>query len=463
MDVAPSSANLSPMRFLALMRERGPRARPVSARPISRTTAATTLALLMVAALIAPASADPKAEEFKRDIEQLDQEQAQVRAEADRLEEEQRKVRAEQERINADLQAATDRLAELEAELAALIDQAAETAREVANLSDRKLRQRQQLGDRARALYQLGGVDPMLMMLSGKSTDEIVDTAHYVAALSNKDQTTIEAFSATNTRLDRRQHDLGEDRREVADVQADVQAAREELEARMKEAVATEDRLVELEKQAQANLAKLEKREQTRRAEEKARLAEIERKRREEAARRAAERRAAERRAAQKAAARAAAQQRSAPARRASRSSSGGSSGSAPSSGGKACPQAQPRSFTNDWGNPRSGGRTHKGTDIFGRMGGKVYAITSGTIQFTKTGRSAGLFLGLRGDDGHSYWYMHLSGFAARPGQRVSAGQVIAYNGDTGNAKGTTPHIHFEYHPGGGGATNPYPLLSAIC
>jgi murein DD-endopeptidase MepM/ murein hydrolase activator NlpD len=96
-------------------------------------------------------------------------------------------------------------------------------------------------------------------------------------------------------------------------------------------------------------------------------------------------------------------------------------------------------------------------------MGGNVYAITSGTIQSTKSGSRSGLFLSLRGDDGHAYWYMHLSGFAASPGQRVSAGQLIGYNGDTGNARGTTPHIHFEYHPGGGGPVNPYPLLSNVC
>ncbi len=127
------------------------------------------------------------------------------------------------------------------------------------------------------------------------------------------------------------------------------------------------------------------------------------------------------------------------------------------------CPQAQPRSFTDTWGAPRSGGRTHEGTDIFGARGGNVYAIVSGTVEWTSTGATSGLFLSLRGNDGHTYWYMHLQDFVARAGQRVSAGDLIAHNGDTGNARGTTPHIHFEYHPGGGGAVNPYPLLRSVC
>ena len=128
-----------------------------------------------------------------------------------------------------------------------------------------------------------------------------------------------------------------------------------------------------------------------------------------------------------------------------------------------ACPQDNPRSFTDTWGAPRSGGRSHQGTDIFGARGGNVFAITSGTVTRTTSGSLSGLFLSLRGDDGHDYWYIHLQDFVASPGQRVSAGELIAHNGDTGNARGTTPHIHFEYHPGGGGPVNPYPLLASIC
>ena len=434
-------------------------------RAVAIVAMASLLSLVLVAAITAPAHADAKAEEFERDIKRLEAEQQQARAEADRLARDQQAAREEQRRLDEELQAATDHLAELEAELARLTDAASVTAREVASLVDRRARQRLQLGQRARALYQLGGLDPVLALLSGASNDDLVDTAHYVSALSHEDQETIEAFAATTTRLNRRQADLAADREDVTQLQAEVEAAREELSERMAEAVALEERLASLEEQALANLAKLEKEERKRRQEERARLAEIERKRREEAARKAREE-AARREAAQRAAAEAAARKRAASQSRQTRSSresrSGGSVATL-STSGKVCPQARPRSFSNDWGAPRSGGRRHQGTDVFGRMGGDVYAITSGTIQFTKVGPTAGLFLSLRGDDGNTYWYMHLSSFGARPGQRVSAGQRIGANGDTGNAKGTPPHIHFEYHPGGGGPVNPYPLLRSIC
>jgi murein DD-endopeptidase MepM/ murein hydrolase activator NlpD len=121
-------------------------------------------------------------------------------------------------------------------------------------------------------------------------------------------------------------------------------------------------------------------------------------------------------------------------------------------------PVAGPHSFVNDWGAPRAVGRTHKGCDVMADYGTPLVAITSGIVT-QHSGGNAGLYIFLDGDNGHEYWYMHMSDYAASG--HVSAGQVVGYVGDTGNARGC-PHLHFEFHPNGGGAVNPYPLLCAI-
>ncbi|MDQ3953479.1 MAG: peptidoglycan DD-metalloendopeptidase family protein [Actinomycetota bacterium] len=134
---------------------------------------------------------------------------------------------------------------------------------------------------------------------------------------------------------------------------------------------------------------------------------------------------------------------------------------SIPSTGGKACPAGQPHSFIDSWGYPRSGGRSHEGVDIMASYGTPVYAIVSGSITYAGYGDSAGNWQILSGSDGNAYWYMHNQSNIVTGGG-VKAGQQIATVGDTGNASGV-PHLHFEYHPGGGGPVNPYPLVAAIC
>lgn len=121
------------------------------------------------------------------------------------------------------------------------------------------------------------------------------------------------------------------------------------------------------------------------------------------------------------------------------------------------CPVRGARYF-NDWGFPRPGGRTHTGTDLFAPRGTTVIAPASGVVEQV-TGSVAGHQFILRGDDGTTYLGSHMDGFAA--GGRVEAGAVIGYVGDSGNARGSSPHLHFQIHPQGGGATNPYPSLVA--
>ena len=90
-------------------------------------------------------------------------------------------------------------------------------------------------------------------------------------------------------------------------------------------------------------------------------------------------------------------------------------------------------------------------------MGNKVHAIVDGVISRQSTSSLGGISLYMRGVDGNEYYYAHLSRYASGTGQRVKAGELIAFNGATGNAAWTGPHVHFEVHPGGGSPVNPYP------
>ncbi len=128
-------------------------------------------------------------------------------------------------------------------------------------------------------------------------------------------------------------------------------------------------------------------------------------------------------------------------------------------SGEWVCPVQGPRAFSNDWGQPRSGGRVHQGNDILSPRGTPIVAPVSGNVRHHNSSLG-GLSFYLSGDDGNTYYGTHMQSYAASG--RVSAGTVVGYNGDSGNARGT-PHLHFEIHPGGGSPVNPYPTLTKYC
>jgi murein DD-endopeptidase MepM/ murein hydrolase activator NlpD len=121
------------------------------------------------------------------------------------------------------------------------------------------------------------------------------------------------------------------------------------------------------------------------------------------------------------------------------------------------CPVAGPNSFVDSFGWPRVG-HTHQGIDLIAPYGTPIVAAHPGSVSRSSSS-SGGLQAYVHGSGGYTF-YAHLSGYAASGS--VAAGTVIGYVGSTGNA-GSTNHLHFELHPGGGAAVNPYQLLVAVC
>jgi murein DD-endopeptidase MepM/ murein hydrolase activator NlpD len=142
--------------------------------------------------------------------------------------------------------------------------------------------------------------------------------------------------------------------------------------------------------------------------------------------------------------------------------SGGGGGASGGGGSGRACILERPYSYVDSWGAPRSGGRSHQGTDVMAPHGARVFAFVDGVVSRESTSSNGGIQLYLQGDNGAEYFYAHLSGYAVSTGTRVQAGQLIAYNGQTGNARYTAPHVHFEVHLSGG-PVNPYPHLKPVC
>jgi murein DD-endopeptidase MepM/ murein hydrolase activator NlpD len=125
-------------------------------------------------------------------------------------------------------------------------------------------------------------------------------------------------------------------------------------------------------------------------------------------------------------------------------------------------PVAGPTRFSNDWGYARSGGRSHQGIDLFAERGTPVVAVADGTLFNVGWNGLGGWRLWVRDASGNGFYYAHLDAYspAAQEGASVSRGTVLGYLGDSGDARGTPPHLHFEIHPGGGGPVPPYPIVT---
>jgi murein DD-endopeptidase MepM/ murein hydrolase activator NlpD len=134
-----------------------------------------------------------------------------------------------------------------------------------------------------------------------------------------------------------------------------------------------------------------------------------------------------------------------------------------PQPGVMVCPVDGATTFRDSWLEPRPGGRQHHGVDMMAAEGTPLVAIEDGYIWYMAWHYAGGNGLYIQGDSGDRWYYAHMQGYAPglTIGMPVSAGQLVGYVGDTGNA--TVPHLHLGWLIGGAYYENPYPVVAAIC
>ncbi len=308
--------------------------------------------------------------------------------------------------------------------------------------------------------------DPNAFSVSMKQLETVVDVqdrtvTEYVELHAAREQRSEEAATARAAAI-AAEAEAAETLEVVERLRAEAAALAEQVAAEEQ----AQQAMVESLRTTEAETADMLQRVETRQAALEQELAEA--RAAEEAARREAERRAQEEAAAAEAA------------RSSAGSSSSGSNGGrlstpgasgGPSVSGVVCPvqgAVAGRDFINDWGFPRSGGRTHQGNDIFASRGTPVVAVADGTVTRMNPPSAptalGGITVTYRIGDGSEWYNAHLDTIAngiAR-GASVSRGQVIGTVGNTGNARTTPPHLHIGRRHAGSWV-NPWPTISPVC
>jgi murein DD-endopeptidase MepM/ murein hydrolase activator NlpD len=310
-------------------------------------------------------------------------------------------ARAELDRIAQQWQTA-------EAQLAESQDAADAATARIAELEHALVGVRAQLNERAAELYMAGGSEPMVALLTSSSITEATDRLQYASALAKQDTDLATSVAAQTQELQWRRAQLADAVQRRGAAAASLQAQEAAISAKVTDYQA---RVSELEQQLAAEQA--------------------------------------------------------------ARSTSPGTPGEPTSPPGgpppvsgsgwlQTCPVNGATSFVDSFGDPRPGGRSHEGIDLIAAYGTPVVATASGTVHHTTS--ATGGYGTVLFHDGSADWtfYTHFSSYAGPgDGGHVSAGETIGLVGSTGDT--SVNHLHFEYHPGGGAAIDPYSALLGVC
>ena len=422
---------------------------------------------LMLGASLQVAQADTKTE-LAQARSRLAQLERHIAAQHDRLQSLERRTGAQRAKLDA-LQKQLDRLA-------ARVDQAqsrlAETQRAIAGVQAQLNRARaehtrlkRRLDLRARLNYERGPGGTLLLILGSATVGQLSDRLQFMDQLSQSDTDLANQVQDRANQLRARREELRSlEARQAAQLRQ-LQAAERQLAATFTRQQKVYDALAAQSAQA----AKIEQQLANSESEVTSLVHRLHKKLKAEelaAARAAARRAAAERR-------------RANAARNAADPSGGGGSSPRPSGPGPlvTCPVHGPHAYSDSFGAPRYGGgyHPHAGVDLMAPRGTPVVAPFPGrfTLDYNTLGGNAFL---LYGSAGYSYG-AHLDRYARSSGS-VSAGTVLGYVGDTGDARGGPTHLHFEWHPRVipahpyrsaygytviNGAIDPYPYLNQVC
>ena len=349
-------------------------------------------------------------------------------ARADVSDEDLARARAERERIQDELSRAANAYAQSLTAVEVTKQDIARTTDAVKQTQARRDEVRQLVLRRAVAAYKGERSGQLGAVLASRNMNDLVDRASYLQRATQSDTEAIDQLRATTKDLQLRQAELARFQAQQEEAVRRAEQLQHDLEGTLEEAKAQESTLIG-----------------QRAAEDEARRKAAEA----EARRQAAEADAARRRAAEEQARRT------------------GVAADLPAQspvatvmGDFICPVAGPVAYSDDFGAPREG-HTHQGNDLFAARGTPLVAVRSGSV-VTQEGGAGGLMVFLYAG-GDMFFYAHLESFTVDDGASVSQGQQVGTVGSSGNVDADATHLHFEIHPGGGAAVDPYPTISQVC